>query len=43
MNRDLIERNTNLVEEAQKLARFNDHLTLLCEALMKKVYADERS
>lgn len=39
--RDLIERNTKLAEEAQKLARFNDHLTALCEALMKKVYADE--
>lgn len=41
MNRDLIERNTKLAEEAQELARFNDHLTALCEALMKKVYADE--
>ena len=41
MNRDLIERNTKLSEEAQKLARFNDHLTALCEALMKKVYTDE--
>ena len=41
--RDLIERNTKLAEEAQKLARFNDHLTALCEALMKKVYADEKS
>lgn len=39
--RDLIERNTKLAEEAQKLARFNDHLTALCEALMKKVYTDE--
>lgn len=39
--RDLIERNTKLAEEAQKLAQFNDHLTALCEALMKKVYADE--
>lgn len=43
MNRDMIERNTRLAEEAQKLARFNDNLTRLCEALMKKVYADERS
>jgi hypothetical protein len=43
MNRDMIERNTRLAEEAQKLAQFNDNLTRLCEALMKKVYADERS
>ena len=43
MNRDLIERNTNLAEEAQKLARFNDHLTTLCENLLKRLAAYERS
>ena len=37
INRDLIERNTNLAEEAQMLARVNDHLTTLCVALMKKM------
>ena len=40
--RDLIERNTKLAEEAQKLAQFNDNLARLCEALIKKVYADEK-
>lgn len=37
INRDLIERNTNLAEEAKKLARLNDCLVALCEALMKKM------